>query len=66
MSKPFIFVGMTKPKEAQSPVHIQIPAPEAHVSCPVKLQHNLTAGAHHHQFQHVQSRSKKGHMSSRG
>ena len=34
MSKPFIFVGMTKPKEAQlqSPTQIQIPAAKAHVT----------------------------------
>ena len=48
----------TKPSLA-SPAHIQIPAAEAHVSCPVKFQYNLIAEAHHHQFQLDQSNQKR-------
>ena len=54
MAKLFILVEITKPKykaQLSQPTHIQILATEAHVSCPVKFQYNLTAGAHYHQFQ---------------
>ena len=48
----------TKPSWT-SPAHTEIPATKAHVSCQVKLQYNLTAGAHCHQFQLVQSDQKR-------
>jgi len=44
----------TRPSWA-NPTHIQISAAEAHVSCQVKVQHNLTARTHYHQFQLVKS-----------
>ena len=48
----------TKPSWT-SPAHTEIPATKAHVSCQVKLQYNLTAGAHCHQFQLVQLDQKR-------
>ena len=62
--KTICLVGMEKPKEAQlqGPAHMKIPAIEAHVSCPIKFQYNLTTGAHHHQFQLDRLDQKRTHV----
>ena len=48
----------TRPSWA-NPTYMKIPTAEAHVSCPVKFQCNLTTGAHHHQFQLDRSDKKR-------
>ena len=48
----------TRPSWA-GPAHMQISAAEAHVSCQVQVQHNLTTGTHYHQFQLIKSYQRR-------